>query len=492
MAKIRQVSTVGGSISSGFTRYCAWGMANSSSTLTESDIQNTIRVAGVIANLRAYLSANTLSSTYTIRTRINTANGNQAIVVTAGATGASEDNTHTDAVAVNDVVNHMLDLAAGGTAATLDLLGSDWTPTVNTSTIYAATQGGGRSFSADSTDNFIGLTHGINTGDTEANRRTKFQAPGTFQSLTARTLTNSRATTTALRSRINGADGNQVVSITAAATGLSTDSTHTDAVVAGDLVCMVLRTSTGGGAIVVSVASMIFVSTASQSYYAGGGQWTNGIGLTHYNALSGVDGTTTVEANRASKLSVPVTLSNLAVVNATNAATGPSTVRLRINAADGNQGITISAAATGYSEDNTHTDVSSTAADTVDLQFINGGGGTIQYQSHAVLATYSTTYPQTITDGGVVGDAAVAAFTFGQSAADDAGLTDAAAIAAIISPDVNIDGAQLLDLAAVALALQFSAADGVIFGDAALLVLASPSATRSARHSFRWGLGLRL
>lgn len=182
----------------------------------------------------------------------------------------------------------------------------------------------------------------------------------TLSDLFVRVKTNALTGATTIKSRIGGADGNQVISIGAAATGAFTDAVNTDSLVSGNLFCTQAVTAAGGTEIIFTIFSYI-LSTASNTtpiLAASGGyyQWPY---ANQYPTIGGdardVNGYPT-EASAYYKFRVSAILSNLRVYVGQNSASSTTTIKSRINAANGNQALSVGATATGSFEDAVNTD----------------------------------------------------------------------------------------------------------------------------------------
>ena len=72
----------------------------------EANSHYKVQVAAIFSHMRVHIYANESDGDTTFRFRKNGADGNQIITVHAGQTGWFEDTTHTDTVAVGDVINY--------------------------------------------------------------------------------------------------------------------------------------------------------------------------------------------------------------------------------------------------------------------------------------------------------------------------------------------------------------------------------------------------
>ena len=200
---------------------------------TESRSQYIFRVASTLSNLRVYVLSNSLAGASTIRTRRNTANGNQSVSIGAGVTGAFEDAVNTDAVAVGDMVNYQI--VTGGAANYLGVL-TYQVKSSSTGRQQAACQAYDHQVFGPAATRYLTIEGGAQElttteANTQSAARTAFNARNLFVRIAANTLDGA----TTVRTRKNGANGNLSVSIGAGATGAFEDTANTDSFIATDL-----------------------------------------------------------------------------------------------------------------------------------------------------------------------------------------------------------------------------------------------------------------
>lgn len=96
----------GGALVTGTGATAFWPPAGVTSNLsTEAATQFACPSAGTLSTAYAKLTVNTIGSGQTWQVRINGSNGNQAVSLTASTTGVFKDITHTDSVAVGDLLS---------------------------------------------------------------------------------------------------------------------------------------------------------------------------------------------------------------------------------------------------------------------------------------------------------------------------------------------------------------------------------------------------
>lgn len=224
---------------------------------------------------------------------------------------------------------------------------------------------------------FYPLVQGFYTASalsTEAQAQTKYYNTGTLRNAYIYVSTNSAATATTIKSRVNGADGTISFTVTAATTGYFEDTTGTQTIAANDLVCLTVIRSTGG-TFTSQLMGAYFDADTSTAYLP--------VGCNGSNTFSTASSTTSVPIMGQLRSGVDsltgripalttVTLKKLMCYVSANTRGTSSTVKLRKTASDAGPSITVSAASTGLFED-----TSSTAS------FV----ATDQMSYHAVLGT---------------------------------------------------------------------------------------------------------
>lgn len=374
MAKVLSVGSGSGVVGISATVYFHTYNTQLTSLATENHAQRTMQDAGTISNIFCLIQTNGTSANSTFRIRINAANGNTLITIGAGATGEFEDNTNVDVVAIGDEVNYRVVGAASG-GLTFGVMSCVFN--ANNGSVQIIGSGRGFDLTTASVTQFWGFVRVGNNGDaTESTQQLKITVPGTAKNALFRVISNARTTTTTFGSRKNTAAGNITASAGAGVTGFIEDTTNSDALAVGDLYNFTHTTGTGTELLHMSYSVSVytlngefFLTTLPASGIA------PSAGSTTYYAFGGNSGSTT-EASNHSDANLNLTGRHLWVRVSANATTGTSTVKSRVNSADGKLLVSIGAAATGEFEDATNVDTIS-ESDDIDVQFINGGGGTL-------------------------------------------------------------------------------------------------------------------
>jgi hypothetical protein len=215
------------------SRYNPLAGQGSSGVGAETSARTRIRDAGTLKNMQVYISANTSTVSTTVRSRKNGAAGNISVSIGSTATGLFEDTANTDTLAVGDDTNS--EVATGTNAGlTLELIAFEFETTSSNGVCVVGRPGA--YLPGPSVTSYFPIGGALVVGATEANTQVKARETFTFSDLTLLVTANTITATSTLTFRVNGADGNQSVSIGSSATGTLSDATNTDVVAATDLV----------------------------------------------------------------------------------------------------------------------------------------------------------------------------------------------------------------------------------------------------------------
>jgi hypothetical protein len=367
---------------------------------TEAQLHVTMREAGTLSKLFVRIIANSVNGSSTLRTRKNSANGGMTATIGANATGIFEDTTNSDTIAAGDEVNYQSVPGAATGTYTFTVIGVNYAAT--TDTVSRLICSVSTTYATASTSWFL-IPHGeqgLNTTDASAKHR--FRKAGTLRSLFVNIVSNARTTNTLIRSRKNGADGNQLITIGSGVTGLIEDTTNTDTIAVADDVNYSLTTGTGTQNLVVMSIASSFVSTAGLGFNTGGRStgMSLAISSTFFFVIQGrLNAGNTTEAQVQRTLRTGGTFSEMTFLVTANTITANTIATFRKNTANGNQTFTIGSSATGVFSDSTNTDVCA-AADIVDYQVVTGGTGTSinirQMSTWAALSAAASPIPQSV------------------------------------------------------------------------------------------------
>lgn len=209
---------------------------------------------------------------------------------------------------------------------------------------------------------------------TEANDQVIYRTAGVLSNLAIYLVSNNRGASTA-KSRINGADGAQTISIGASGTGYFEDVTNTDTLTAGDAVCMQYTTGAAGSASAPGNIGTHFAATTNTALRLVGRNLVNltTASATRWHPLAGLLQSSTTESFHQAEYNTAGTLKNFYVYVSANARTTTTTFRSRKNTANGNLVISVGSGATGAFEDTSNTDTIA-VNDIVNAQSVTGTG----------------------------------------------------------------------------------------------------------------------
>ena len=339
---------------------------------TEARVQALARDSYTWDKLWVRVSANATTAASTIRSRINGADGNQVVSIGAGLTGAFEDAVNSDALTTGNLFNTSLVAGAGGTL-TVSVVAYRLSTASNTTPILVAERRTGIGASATNYVNLMGFHKALGV-TTEANAQYTFRAASTLSNMWVYASTNTKEDATTFRTRINGANGAQSVSITALTTGGFEDAVNPDSVVAGDEVCYQIVTGAGAGSIETSLTSIKSNSVGRQVAVARASNDTSlAFGVTRYLTPEGDSqefATTELDTQTDARMSF--TAKNMLVHIASNSVDGATTFTLRKNTAASALTVPVAASTTGFFEDTTNT-VDFVAGDLLNWQVVTGG-----------------------------------------------------------------------------------------------------------------------
>lgn len=203
----------------------------------------------------------------------------------------------------------------------------------------------------------VGTASGL-VNTTEAQIQTTWRDAGTFSNMACYVEMNVGSSTTVATFRIGASSGNQTVSFVAGASGVQTDTTHTDVVSAGNQLDYQSIIGTGGGSYIYAFGIQFSATTSSNiinKLGCNGALTDTSVSTSYYNPLSGTLSKSTTEANAQFKSKTAATLQNLYVYVSNNTAT-VATVDSRIGGSNGNLTVSITSGTIGALEDTSHTD----------------------------------------------------------------------------------------------------------------------------------------
>lgn len=191
---------------------------------------------------------------------------------------------------------------------------------------------------------------------TEASKKTPIRSAGVFSRIAIVISANDTTGAGTLKSRINGADGSQSVSIPAGTTGTFVDENNTDAIIATDQYDLVLTTGSGGTTVAYTSSYVVFTPTSNTITKLGGSTGTNTTSTPVFKSISGNPAPSTTESPVQSALPLGGTLKNAYSFLISNTRNGTVTQTVRINGSSSTISISIPSTTAGLFEDATHTE----------------------------------------------------------------------------------------------------------------------------------------
>lgn len=212
------------------------------------------------------------------------------------------------------------------------------------------------------------------TWTTESTAQIKYHHAGTFSNLSVNVQSNTLNVSATIRLRINGSNGNQVLTVGSGATGVFEDSSNTDTISANDLVSLSMVAAAGTGSmrpIMASVhyevtsyaVSKMVMQTSTFSLSSSASPYYYGL-----PELIFTDASLATEATRKYTAQCAFTAKNLTVYIGANTRLTSTAFVIRKNGGDGNQTLTVGSGATGRFEDTSNTD-SYSIGDTLAVKF---------------------------------------------------------------------------------------------------------------------------
>ena len=251
-------------------------------------------------------------------------------------------------------------------------------------TIFQAGLQTGITTTANITQYFFPGGQGATASSTEAPRQISFHTPGVLSGLYIRITASTTNAATTIRTRINGANGNQSVSPGTAATGVFEDTTNTDTIADGDLVAIQAVAAPTGTLTMTNISQIFDVpgkATAVTKMVTNPASITGGSGF-FCVVYGGQNETLGIEDDVKYQVPRGGTFVNLAVYVLGNTRTADSNVKSRVDGANGKLVVTIPTTTSGLFEDTTNRDLIPKGGVTDYDYVINAGGtGTITVQS---------------------------------------------------------------------------------------------------------------
>lgn len=339
--------------------------------------------------LKTYASANTTLVTTTITARKNGTDQSLTLSYGSGETGEKQDTSNSFDASDGDDIDVSIVVAndtSGSKTITLHSISMRCTTTGDTiSRVGACTTGTGISFTTASVTRFFNQALVFNSAEYGVHALSTAELSNLYVSVRS----NTQTTSTSFKSRINFADGNQVVTYASGETGVKEDTSNTDSLASGDDWGLAMTTGTDGTTMTIDAVSMVFASADGEYELIQGDQASWSAGTTRYNAPRSAASTTNANWSKAEVRGFAADYVNLRAEVSANASVANSTIALRVEGADSALLLTYAPGETGVKSD---TDTVSVADDDrLCFRISAGGGGTVTTRWIAVTGVASAT-----------------------------------------------------------------------------------------------------
>lgn len=384
-----QLSGTGSNFADNTTRFVALG-GYLRPEATEAEMQVPFYTAvGIFNTARAFVAANDVNATATITLRQDAADTSVVISITANTTGTFSDTTNSYTTTAGDLMcwEVTVPAVAGNHSITLRNIYVEFNCATTTFKRWIGSSAG-LTFSSVTTL-YLNTGNNIAFSGAQVESQVKYQInsssgqnnPGTLRNGMAYVNANDRSVNTTLRSRVDGANGNIVVSITANTTGLFEDTSGEDDLsgAAQRDVNFSIVTTAGTGSITItcfglehesgfSLSEMVscfadeitFIASSTSYMTLEGGNWETGQGAE--------TGFTQLSTSFATQCPI------FQIVVGTNLATGDGTFSLRLGGADHGTPISVTALTSGKFTDTTTDGLDIVIGSLLNFKFDCGSG----------------------------------------------------------------------------------------------------------------------
>lgn len=381
------------------------GNLGANTPTAESSGQTLMRTSGVMTKFCAYFSAmDRGAGSIQMRkaTTFNTSIADANLVISLTAAGGaveSCDLVHSDTVTAGEYWNWKLVTGSGGSTSIIRHTGIVFTPSTAgvTVTKFGGTDAGSNQANNTTYRYPLAIAIAPTSFTTENFAKAKATTAGTWRNPWINLLTNTFSTSGTLAARINGVNGNQVVSVlTTSGPVTFEDNAHNDPINQNDQLNYEFITSTGTGAAAADQIGSEFQTTNSSIMPVTSNTANSGAGgsfnasTTNYIVAGALQTSTTIGdyatdiklACQASRLNMQVNTDNL-----TAGQTGVVTVMK--NGSPGNLTATFTGGTTVpvYVSDNVHSDIFA-AGDTFQYRLVLGTGTSLVVNNFSVLWSY--------------------------------------------------------------------------------------------------------
>lgn len=372
-------------------RYIPVAGTSDGTETTEANIEIRVKESATLSDLWAYVDV-VSSANVNLQMRINNADGNLGVAI--NSVGAVEDTSNTDSVVNNDDISYQYDRAAGQSGPSMIRVMYESSSGNLVVPCISNTPGGLNIGTTDRYPAVMGEVSGV-VAEIPSNQR-EISYDATWHNLAFYTPSNSKSIGVPVKSRINGADGNQNLTVPSSTTGYFEDTSNTDDLAPGDLINYVVEIGGTGTITFSTMASLItYDTTTGMSMWsdARANSTRTGSATTHFFPLIGGNNgwaSNTDEAASQVKAGLAGTLKNFTAHTGSVNYTTNATARLRINGVNGNQFVTLVAGdpSSQYVDTSNTDDIVET--DLVCVSVTGGTSGTCNHRGWGIDFEYAT------------------------------------------------------------------------------------------------------
>lgn len=377
------------------TRYASFGDSAVGNWVvtTEAEAAITCRVPGTLSKLRANVKTNTRGTSTTVTVMQNGSASSLAVSVGASTTGVISDTTNSVSLADGDTYSLRMVTGTGG--GNFQCFSADAQHVPNSGSAKQFSSQRSVALASNSVTRGYSVCGRSPAESTESNAFNVAPVDLTMSKMQVYVSANTRSSTTTYDSRNNGGTGNQSVSVATTLTGLFEDASNTDSVTAGNTFNVLQTTGGGSGTITTARVGMV-VATDGAGFPVLACEAVNSVTDPHYGHVLGENYDTTTEADHAYDIPFALTASKMGVRVASNGSATTTTIRLRVDGANGNQAIAITSGSTGSFRDTSSSD---SVAANQDVNFSVTGHTT----GSLSIRTFSMFMSEVVAGGAAVG-----------------------------------------------------------------------------------------
>jgi hypothetical protein len=276
--------TLSDAVASYFFRFHGQG----STSQTEAIEEVPLREAGNLYGLSTRILTNTLTDPLTVVLRKNGADTDATVTYGTGETGIKSSLQTRVGVESGDrlCLKATLTAGAGTKSASYTATVLTFMPTDRKKTISLLSGQSSVTTSTAGTTYMLPCGDGWGTGAAESDFQIEMLIAGSLRGFFGYLSSNTRNANVSIQTRVNGSDGNCVVTFGATETGLKEDTSNSDVVAVGDLVAVARIVAAGSGSITARGVG-ILVETANNQFVMANASVASPVTDTAYYGMCG-------------------------------------------------------------------------------------------------------------------------------------------------------------------------------------------------------------